>query len=288
MQLSDATVLVVDDRRSHLRNHGRMVCAPRAPGIKRRQGQEALKLLTESHVDVIISDVRMPVMDEVARVRAIAITGAERPLVILVTGFSDLQQRDDYALGVEAIIEKPLERDQLISEVKRGLTDRNELWGKPAESLAEDVLAASPVCLVKFSSFADALRDGQIAFGRGGFCLKTPHKFREGRVQFRLEFQADQKIVSGAGIVRWGSPAGNLLGIEVLYIDDQCRRWIADLGSEAASTEAVQVQTALIMVPIDQRIFGRVRIKSELHCSTSSGTNCTVHFRTRSFENGQL
>jgi hypothetical protein len=131
---------------------------------------------------------------------------------------------------VEAIIEKPLERDHLLDAVKRSLTGRNELWSKPAEFLPDDVLAASPVCLAEFASFADALRDGQIAFGRGGLCLKTPHKFREGPVQFRLEFQADQKIISGSGMVRWTSLAENLLGIEVLYLADKCRSLIADLA----------------------------------------------------------
>jgi hypothetical protein len=89
------------------------------------------------------------------------------------------------------------------------------------------MLATSPVRLAKFSSLAGAgaLREGQIAFGRGRFCLKTAHKFREGPVQFRLEFQADGKIIFGADMVRWNSPAENLLGIEVLYIDDQGRRW---------------------------------------------------------------
>jgi len=230
MQLSDATVLVVDDEE--------VICEIMAAWFARHahrvltacNGREALKLLAECHVDVIISDVRMPVMDGVDLVRAIAASGAERPRVILVTGFSDFQPRDAYALGVEAIIEKPLERDQLISAVKNGLTDRNELWSKPPDLSSDDTLASSPVCLAKFTSFADALRDCQIAFGRGGFCLKTPHKFREGPLQFRLEFQADQKTISGTGIVHWTSLPENLLGIEVLYLDDQCRRWIADLA----------------------------------------------------------
>jgi CheY-like chemotaxis protein len=237
MQLADATILIVDDEEviceimtAWFARHARRV-------LSAGNGQQALKLLTESHVDVIVSDVRMPVMDGVALVRAIAAAGAERPLVILVTGFSDLQPRDAYALGVEAIIEKPLERDQLISEVKRGLTDRNELWSKPPALSPDDALAASPVCLAKFTSLADALRDGQIAFGRGGFCMKTPRKFREGPVQFRLEFQAEQKIISGVGMVRWNSAAENLLGIEVLYVDDPGRGWMAELA-EAKKLEA--------------------------------------------------
>ena len=230
MQLTDATVLIVDDEEviceiiaAWFVRHARRV-------LSAGNGQEALKLLAESHVDAIVSDVRMPVMDGVALVRATAANGAERPRVVLVTGFSDLQPRDAYALGVEAIIEKPLERDHLLDAVKRSLADRNELWSKPVESSPDDVLAASPVCFASFASLADALRDGQIAFGRGGFCLKTSHKFREGPVQFRLEFEAEHKIISGMGMVRWCSPAEGLLGVEIFYIDDQNRGWMADLA----------------------------------------------------------
>lgn len=230
MQLAEATALVVDDEE--------MICEIMAAWLKRHtrevltagNGQEALKVLSESRVDVIISDVRMPVMDGEALVRAIAASVAERPRVIFVTGFSDLQARDAYNLGVEAIMEKPLERDHLLEAVKRSLASRNELWSKPLESLSDDVLAASPVCLASFTSLADALRDGQIAFGRGGFCLKTPNKFREGPVQFRLEFQAEHKIVSGVGMVRWNSLPESLLGVEILYIDDHGRGWLAGLA----------------------------------------------------------
>ena len=229
MQLADATVLIVDDEKiiceiiiAWFGRHARRV-------LSACNGQEALKLLAENHVDAIVSDVRMPVMDGVALVRAIAATGVERPRIIFVTGFSDLQPRDAYALGVEAIIEKPLERDHLLDAVKKGLADRNELWSKPVEFSSEDVLAASPVCLAKFTSLADALHDGQIAFGRGGFCLQTSHRFREGPVQFKLDFHADHKTVSGVGVVRWTSQAENLLGIEILYVEDQGRAWMAKL-----------------------------------------------------------
>lgn len=232
MQLSDATVLIVDDEE--------VICEIMAAWFARHarrvlsacNGQEALKLLAENRVDVIVSDVRMPVMDGVALVRAIAATGAPRPRVILVTGFSDLQPRDAYALGVEAIIEKPLERDHLLDAVRKGLTDRNELWSKPPEFSSEDVLAASPVCLAKFTSLADALHDGQIAFGRGGFCLQTSHKFRQGPVQFKLDFHADNKSISGVGVVRWSSQPENLLGIEILYVEDQGRAWVAGLAEQ--------------------------------------------------------
>jgi len=84
--------------------------------------------------------------------------------------------------------------------------------------------------MAKFASLADALHDGQIAFGRGGFCLKTSHKFREGPVQFKLEFQADHKIISEMGTVRWTSQAENLPGIVVLYVDDPGRGLMAELA----------------------------------------------------------
>jgi CheY-like chemotaxis protein len=107
MQLADATVLVVDDEEVLCEIMSAWFKKHAAHALRARDGKEALKLLADNRVDVIVSDVRMPVMDGVAMVRALAEKGAERPRVIFVTGFADLSARNAYHLGVEAIVEKP-------------------------------------------------------------------------------------------------------------------------------------------------------------------------------------
>jgi CheY-like chemotaxis protein len=223
MQLADATVLVVDDEEVLCEIMSAWFKRHAAHALRAGDGREALKLLTENHVDVIVSDVRMPIMDGVAMVHALAGRGADRPRVIFVTGFADLSARDAYHLGVEAIVEKPLERDHLLEAVKRSLADRNELWSRPLESM--------PVTVVQetFASMDEALREQRIAFGRGGFCLRTTRRLREAAIHFELEFQAEHTVLSGEGAVRWTEPAENIAGVEILHLDDRTLGWIASV-----------------------------------------------------------
>jgi CheY-like chemotaxis protein len=223
MQLADATVLVVDDEEVLCEIMSAWFKKHAAHALRARDGKEALKLLADNRVDVIVSDVRMPVMDGVAMVRALAEKGAERPRVIFVTGFADLSARNAYHLGVEAIVEKPLERDHLLQAVKRSLADRNELWSRPLESMPNLIVQET------FASLDEALREQRIAFGRGGFCLRTTRRLREAPVHFELEFRAEHTVVSGEGVVRWTEPAENIAGVEILHLDDRSRGWIVSI-----------------------------------------------------------
>ena len=224
MQLAEATVLVVDDEEILCEIMSAWFQRHAARVFSANNGQEALKLATQNRVDVIVSDVRMPIMDGVALVRALAASGAERPRVIFVTGFADLSARDAYNLGVEAILEKPLERGHLLEAVKRSLADRNELWSQPLDFMPGTVVRAS------FASLDEAMREQQIAFGRGGFCQRTTQRLREAPVHFEIEFQAEHIAVSGEGVVRWHDAAQNLAGVEILHVDDNSRGWIAELA----------------------------------------------------------
>lgn len=221
MQLADATVLVVDDEEVLCEIMSAWFKRHAAHALRARDGKEALNLLAENRVDVIVSDVRMPVMDGVAMVHALAARGADRPRVIFVTGFADLSARDAYHLGVESIIEKPLERDHLLEAVKRSLTGRNELWSHSLAFMPNTVIQET------FASMDEAVREQRIAFGRGGFCLRTTRRLRGAPIHFELEFQAEHTVVSGEGMVRWTEPAENIAGVEILHLDDTSRGWIA-------------------------------------------------------------
>jgi CheY-like chemotaxis protein len=224
MQLAEATVLVVDDEKVLCEIMSAWFKRYAGRALRASDGQEALRLLAENRVDVMISDVRMPVMDGVALLRAVAASGASRPRLIFVTGFADLSSRDAYDLGVEAIVEKPLERDHLLKAVQHCLTERNELWRQPLEFMPDTVVQES------FASMEAALHRQQIAFGHGGFCLYTRRRLREAPIHFELVFQAEDTIVSGEGMVRWSEPAQNLSGVEILHLDDKSRGWIAELA----------------------------------------------------------
>lgn len=122
MKLRDAAVLFVEDEpllRESMgawlaRKAGRVLCA--------QHGAEALEIIAANKIDLLLSDIRMPVMDGIALVKKIRKTGLN-PRVILVTGFKDTAAPDAYNLGVDAIVEKPFDRGQLLRTMQHCLEE---------------------------------------------------------------------------------------------------------------------------------------------------------------------
>jgi CheY-like chemotaxis protein len=154
MDLKEASVLLVDDEimlRELMgewlgRAVGKVVCAS--------DGVEALKILATRKIDLILSDVRMPVMDGIALLKKINEMSGLRPRMILITGFSDLSLREALDLGAEAVLEKPIERTDLLNEAQRSLTELDELWRTSRVAEAQDLQLK-----VGFKSLAAALQE---------------------------------------------------------------------------------------------------------------------------------
>ncbi|SRR6266849_3278016 len=223
MHLKDATILVVDDEpdwRSIIadwfKREGSCV-------LLAENGAEALNMIHTNRVDVVVSDVRMPVMDGITLLKNIKASEGYKPSVMFISGFSDIEPGEAYDLGIEAMMPKPVERKQLISAVTRILAERDELWRLSPSDKAEALLDAN------FGSLAEALSEGLLAFGRAGFCIHSTLNLREGPVNLLLIFEADKRKVIGRGIVRWIAPTKAEIGVEITYIDDDNRAWIISL-----------------------------------------------------------
>ena len=126
MKLQEAVVLFVEDEpllRESIgtwlsRNVGRVMCA--------QHGAEALELLAANKVDLLLTDLRMPVMDGIALIKKIPKAGL-RPRLILVTGFYDPVLQDAYKLDVDAVVEKPIDREELLRAMRNCLGDTDEI-----------------------------------------------------------------------------------------------------------------------------------------------------------------
>src|ERR1035437_2384057 len=215
MQLKEASILVVDDEPVLLEIMGEWFKRVAGQVFCAGDGVQALQVLATNKIDLIITDVRMPVMDGISLLKKIKANGLHTPSVIFITGFSDLEPREVYDLGAEALVEKPIERDDLINAVRRSLSERNELWQIPLD------LAAQPKLTCSFQSLAAALQEHRIAFGRGGFCIETEQFLVEGPVNIELNFKADQYMLLGQGVVRWLAHEEGQIGIELTYVAEQ-------------------------------------------------------------------
>jgi CheY-like chemotaxis protein len=229
MQLNNATILVVDDEPDWRSIMSEWFTREGSQVLLAENGAEALKLVRANHVDVVVSDVRMPVMDGITLLKNIKAEDGYKPSVMFMSGFSDIEPGEAYDLGVEALMAKPVERKHLIAAVTRVLAARDDLWRLAFSDKPAALLDAV------FGSLAAALSQGDLAFGRGGFRIHSPRNLREGPVELLLDFKDDHRKVTGQGIIRWIAPAEAQIGVEITHIDDRHRAWIVSLTAANGS-----------------------------------------------------
>lgn len=87
-------------------------------------GEDALELISRLHPDLIITDIRMPVLDGLELIRSVLERGTQHPAFIIMSGYSDFtyaQQALRY--GVHDFILKPVD-DEDFSATLRKLSER--------------------------------------------------------------------------------------------------------------------------------------------------------------------
>ena len=169
----------------------------------------------------------MPVLDGMGLLKRLRASGRQMPSVIFVSGFTDLEAREAYALGARALLGKPIEYAESIHAAERSLAEPFELW-----NTARD-LSAYPTLTRGFVSVAAALEQRQIAFGQGGFCLETSQVLAEGPLNVSLDFAADRFLLAAQGIVRWRS--GSQAGIELTWVAPEALPRVLQLAHHADS-----------------------------------------------------
>ncbi len=122
MDLKDATLLIADDEVDLLEILKRWFEREGARVLTAANGELALQVLKGNHVDLIVSDVRMPVMDGIELATRVN-TMSDRPRIVFVTGFADIDQRGCAELGVAAILPKPIKRQDILGAVRQSLQD---------------------------------------------------------------------------------------------------------------------------------------------------------------------
>lgn len=213
MQLKEASILLVDDEPLLLDIMREWFESIVAQLFCAGDGVRALQVLGKHRIDLIVTDVRMPVMDGIALLKRIEERGRSTPSLILITGFADIELRDAYDLGAGALLEKPVEWDDLIDTVRRNLLEPRERWARQPEISPSHALSR------RFKSLSSALQEHRIAFGRGGFCIEKS-EFPEGEpVNLALDFMADEYVLLGQGVVRWSQE--NQMGVELTYVADE-------------------------------------------------------------------
>lgn len=198
--------------------------------LEAKNGHEAFEIYNKTKVDVVISDIRMPDGDGIELVNNIRGSDFEMPVVLFMTGFSDVTLDGAYAMGVNAIFKKPFQLKEICKTIAQLLVPFNERFSVKSESQITQHHSAN------LPSIRDSLDNGNLVLGRGGVFIKDGviEKLKLGTVEVEITFKTGQFLVlQFEGMIRWirsiddnHLPAG--IGIEFVFLPDGIRQFFSE------------------------------------------------------------
>jgi CheY-like chemotaxis protein len=235
----DQVILVVDDEddlREIIADQFRFAGAK---VLEAKNGKEAFLLIQSQKVDAVISDIRMPGGGGVELLDAIKQVDAHKPVVLLVTGHSDLTVEDALHKGAEAFFSKPFDLEALEKTVESFLVSlRGRVSCIPKSEIATEKMKFK----FQFESFKKAREDKEIIFGRKGMCLalqsEFPRKTKE--LDFVLFFEKGEvRELSGKGVCRWvREPSVDSracwIGVEITGLDESSLKVLKPIFQESS------------------------------------------------------
>ena len=192
-------------------------------------GRVALEIIKSRHVDIVLTDVRMPDGDGIELLHETMLRNVNTPVVMLITGYMDLPVSDAYNLGACAVFSKPFDFDDLLPRIRKILEPPERRWGEPSGNSGLPLMKVS----LENQSLGQAATSGSLKIGRGGMFAKTgPGEGYGVGKEIEIQIESDEKEPALAqGIVRWsrGESPRPGIGIEFTYFDPKLRNEIIEL-----------------------------------------------------------
>lgn len=137
----ELSILVVEDN-ADMRGYIRSILRERYKVAEAANGEEALKILTSQHVDFIVSDLMMPVMDgmELSRQVKSNIAISHIPFLMLTAKTSQESRIESYRTGVDEYLLKPFDETLLLTRIENILENRKRYQRKFAMKMDVEVL----------------------------------------------------------------------------------------------------------------------------------------------------
>ncbi|VAW22994.1 Chemotaxis regulator - transmits chemoreceptor signals to flagellar motor components CheY [hydrothermal vent metagenome] len=114
-------VLTVDDSRTMLAMLQHTLSKAGFEVLQAEDGQQGLDVLAQQDVDVVITDINMPVMDGIEFIKNVRASGINQslPILILTTETSQEKRSEGRSAGGTGWIVKPFDPEKLISVINR-------------------------------------------------------------------------------------------------------------------------------------------------------------------------
>ena len=118
-------VLIVDDNATNRFVASRVLDLFNCSHATANDGQQAVEMVTQQAFDLVLMDVKMPVMDGIAATRAIRGLGgvaAQVPILALTANADPRDEMEYLAAGMNGVAQKPIQPDVLLNAIRRVLT----------------------------------------------------------------------------------------------------------------------------------------------------------------------
>ena len=111
-------ILIVEDDQSLLNLYQIVLNKQGYETFPARHGEEAWEIMEKEHVDLVITDIMMPVMDGYSFLRSIRETNPELP-VLMITAKDDFTSKSmGFSLGTDDYMTKPIDVNEMVLRVK--------------------------------------------------------------------------------------------------------------------------------------------------------------------------
>jgi len=91
--------------------------------VASRSGNAAVEILKKSQFDLILSDIRMPDGDGLLLLDTVRKVNPKLPVLVFMTGFSDIAAKDCLTRGAQLVVSKPFSHDELMQALRKVLPE---------------------------------------------------------------------------------------------------------------------------------------------------------------------
>ena len=128
--LQGVSILVVDDSTVNRRVAGGLLTPLGATCHEAAGGAEALAILADRPIDLVLLDMQMPVMDGAATLQAMRASGApwaQVPVVAVTANAMEGERERCLQMGMQGYVSKPVRLAVLLEDIMRALPDAGDL-----------------------------------------------------------------------------------------------------------------------------------------------------------------
>lgn len=148
-------ILIVDDEKDIVEAIADILALEGYATLKAYRGYDAVKIALKEKPDLVILDVKMPIMDGMDTLHELRQKGFEKP-VIIISGHGDVKTAvEAVRLGAFDFLEKPLSRNGLLIAVQNAVATASELV--PSESEAQNQIIGQDPAFIQCLRIAERI-----------------------------------------------------------------------------------------------------------------------------------